>query len=82
MNSVPLLSESGQENISAIEWLSTSIVHDLRNPLGTIYAAAEMLMDLDLGPTQVKRLSTISIAQPVACGNYWQTSTVLPVETD
>jgi signal transduction histidine kinase len=58
MNTVPLQSESGQENISAIEWLSTSIVHDLRNPLGTIYAAAEMLMDLDLGPTQVKRLST------------------------
>jgi signal transduction histidine kinase len=51
MNNLPLQSESGQENISAIEWLSSSIVHDLRNPLGTIYAAAEMLMDLDLGPT-------------------------------
>ena len=58
MNTAPLQSESGQENTSAIEWLSTSIVHDLRNPLATIYAAAEMLMDLDLGPTQVKRLST------------------------
>jgi signal transduction histidine kinase len=51
-------SQSWQENISAIEWLSTSIVHDLRNPLGTIYAAAEMLLDLDPGPNQVKRLAT------------------------
>jgi signal transduction histidine kinase len=50
-------SESWQENVSAVEWLSTSIVHDLRNPLGTIYAAAEMLMDLDPAPTQVKRLA-------------------------
>src|SRR5258708_7368206 len=58
MNTVPLQSESGQENGSAIEALSASIVHDLRNSLWTIYAAAEMLMDLDLGPSQVKRLST------------------------
>jgi signal transduction histidine kinase len=58
MNTVPLQSESEQENLSTIEWLSASIVHDLRNPIGTIYAAAEMLMDLDLGPTHVKRLST------------------------
>jgi K+-sensing histidine kinase KdpD len=28
-------------------WLSISILHDLRNPLATIYAAAEMLVDLD-----------------------------------
>ena len=34
------------------------IVHDLRNPLGAIYAAAEMLMDLDAGLTQVQRLAT------------------------
>jgi signal transduction histidine kinase len=58
MNTAFLQSESGQENLSAIEWLSTSIVHDLRNPLATIYAAAEMLMNLEPGPTQVKRLST------------------------
>jgi two-component system, NtrC family, sensor histidine kinase HydH len=51
-------SESWQEDVSGIEWLSTSIVHDLRNPLGSIYAAAEMLIDLDSGPTQVKRLAT------------------------
>jgi signal transduction histidine kinase len=51
-------SESRQEHVSGVEWLSTSIVQDLRNPLGTVYAAAEMLMDLDAGPTQVKRLAT------------------------
>jgi signal transduction histidine kinase len=38
-------------------WLSTSIVHDLKNPLGTISAGAEMLMELDLAPTEVKRLA-------------------------
>jgi signal transduction histidine kinase len=53
-----LKSENWLENISAVEWLSTSIVHDLRNPLGAIYAAAEMLIEVDAGPTQVKRLAT------------------------
>ena len=41
----------------ATEWLSTSIVHDLRNPLGTVFAGAEMLMELDPASTQVKRLA-------------------------
>jgi signal transduction histidine kinase len=50
--------ESRQENVSDIEWLLTSIVRDLRNPVGAIYAAAEMLMDLDPGATSVKRLAT------------------------
>jgi signal transduction histidine kinase len=45
------------ENISSLGWLSTSIVHDLRNPLGTIYAGATMLMDQDSTPAQVKRLA-------------------------
>jgi signal transduction histidine kinase len=53
-----LRSQSLQEDVSDIQWLSTSIVHDLRNPLGAIYAAAEILTDLDPGPTQVKRLAT------------------------
>jgi two-component system sensor histidine kinase SenX3 len=53
-----LRSESRQDNISGVEWLSTSIVHDLRNPLGAIYAASEMLIEVDAGPTQVKRLAT------------------------
>ena len=37
---------------------STSIVHDLRNPLGAIYAAAEILLDLEPGTTHVQRLAT------------------------
>lgn len=49
--------ESWRENASDLEWLSTSIVHDLRNPVGAIYAAAEMLIDLDPTPAQVKRLA-------------------------
>jgi signal transduction histidine kinase len=49
--------QSSGEGISMIAWLSTSIVHDLRNPLGTICAGAEMLMDLDSTPTQAKRLA-------------------------
>src|SRR5260370_15892638 len=38
-------------------WLSTSIVHDLRNPLGTVFAGAEMVMQLDPASTQGKRLA-------------------------
>jgi two-component system sensor histidine kinase HydH len=34
-----------------------SIVHDLRNPLGTIYTGAEMLLAFDNAPPQVKRLA-------------------------
>jgi signal transduction histidine kinase len=43
--------------MSTMDWLSTSIVHDLRNPVATIYAATEMLMNIDAMPTQVKRLA-------------------------
>src|SRR5580704_6372455 len=43
--------------ISTIGWLSASILHDLRNPVGTIYAGAEVLMTLDTTPNQVKRLA-------------------------
>jgi signal transduction histidine kinase len=46
-----------QENVSAIAWGFSSIVHDLRNPLTTIYASAEMLMDLHTDATQVNRLA-------------------------
>jgi signal transduction histidine kinase len=52
-----LRSESWQENVPAIEWLATSIIHDLRNPLAAIYAASEMLVDLEPTPAQVKRLA-------------------------
>jgi signal transduction histidine kinase len=46
-----------QERISTIGRLSGSIVHDLRNPLAAIYGGAEMLVDTDLTPAQVKRLA-------------------------
>jgi signal transduction histidine kinase len=46
-----------QERISTIGRLSTSIVHDLRNPLAAIYGGAEMLVDTDLSPEQVRRLA-------------------------
>src|SRR5690242_15497352 len=45
------------ESRSGEGWLSASILHDLRNPVGTIYAGAEMLMTLDTTPNQVKRLA-------------------------
>jgi len=46
-----------QERISTIGRLSSSIVHDLRNPLAAVYGGAEMLVDSDLTPAQVKRLA-------------------------
>jgi len=45
------------ERISTIGRLASSIVHDLRNPLAAIYGGAEMLVDTDLAPAQVKRLA-------------------------
>ncbi len=47
-----------QERISTIGRLATSIVHDLRNPLASIYGGAEMLVDSDLAPSQTKRLAS------------------------
>ncbi len=49
--------EYWQKRISRIGWLSTSMVHDLRSPLGAVFAGAEMLMQLDHAPAQVKRLA-------------------------
>jgi signal transduction histidine kinase len=46
-----------QERLSAIARISTSIVHDLRNPLAAIYGGAEMLVDGELAQPQVKRLA-------------------------
>ena len=37
-----------QERISTIGRLSSSIVHDLRNPLAAVYGGAEMLVDTEL----------------------------------
>jgi signal transduction histidine kinase len=46
-----------QERIATIGRLSTSIVHDLRNPLAAIYGGAEMLIDGELSAGQVQRLA-------------------------
>ncbi len=46
-----------QERISTIGRLSSSIVHDLRNPLAAIYGGAEILVDSDLPASQAKRLA-------------------------
>jgi signal transduction histidine kinase len=45
------------ERIAAVGRLSTSIVHDFRNPLAAIYGGAEMLVDSELSPAQSKRLA-------------------------
>jgi signal transduction histidine kinase len=46
-----------QERIATIGRLSSSIVHDLRNPLAAVYGGAEMLVDTELAPQQTKRLA-------------------------
>jgi signal transduction histidine kinase len=45
-------------DITAIGWLSTSILHDLRSPASAISAAAEILVHTEPLPTGVKRLAT------------------------
>ncbi len=47
-----------QERLSAVSRLSSSLVHDLRNPLAVIYASSEMLAGEGYSPAQVKRLGT------------------------
>jgi signal transduction histidine kinase len=56
-----------QERISTIGRLSSSIVHDLRNPLAAIYGGAEMMMDGNLSQTQLQRLA----------GNIYRSSRVI-----
>jgi signal transduction histidine kinase len=56
-----------QERISTIGRLSSSIVHDLRNPLASIYGGAEMMMDGELSETQMQRLA----------GNIYRSSRVV-----
>jgi len=43
--------------IASLDWLLSSILHDLRNPVATIYASTEMLMNSDAGPSEIKRLA-------------------------
>ena len=45
------------ERIATIGRLAASIVHDLRNPLATIYGGAEMLLDSRLSDAQIHRLA-------------------------
>jgi signal transduction histidine kinase len=52
-----LRAKSLQNRISRIWWLSTSIIHDLRNRLGAVFTSAEMLMEIDPASTQGKRLA-------------------------
>jgi signal transduction histidine kinase len=49
--------DTSTQSMSAMDWLSTSIVHDLRNPVATIYAGTELLMNVEAMPKQVKRLA-------------------------
>jgi signal transduction histidine kinase len=56
-----------RERISTIGQLSSSIVHDLRNPLASIYGGAEMMMDGDLSADQLQRLA----------GNIYRSSRVI-----
>ena len=46
-----------QERLAAVARLSSSLVHDLRNPLAAIYAGSEMLAEGDLTPARVQRLA-------------------------
>jgi signal transduction histidine kinase len=46
-----------QERISTIGRLASSIVHDLRNPLASIYGGAEMVMDGQLSEAQLHRVA-------------------------
>lgn len=46
------------QQIATIARLGSSLVHDLRNPLAAIYGGAEMLVDSELPPQQVKRIAS------------------------
>jgi len=69
------------ERIATVGRLSTSIIHDLRNPLAAIYGGAEMLVDAKLSPSQVKRLAEsiyhssrriLGMLQELADNTRWQ----------
>jgi signal transduction histidine kinase len=56
-----------QERILTIGRLSTSVVHDLRNPLASVYGGAEMMMDGNLNEAQMHRVA----------GNIYRSSRVI-----
>jgi signal transduction histidine kinase len=45
------------ERLTSVARMATIVVHDLRNPLASIYAGAEMLVDNELPRAQIKRLA-------------------------
>jgi signal transduction histidine kinase len=45
-----------RSRIAGMDTVALTIVHDLRNPLSVIHAAAEMLMNTDLSKLQMQRL--------------------------
>ena len=56
--SIPSRPENFRERISILGSLAAAIVHDLRNPLGAVFAGAEMLMELDPASPHFKRLAS------------------------
>jgi signal transduction histidine kinase len=46
-----------QERLSTVSRLTSSLVHDLRNPLAAIYGGAELLVDEELPAEHVRRLA-------------------------
>jgi signal transduction histidine kinase len=55
---LPSPATSQPPDIATIGWLSTSILHDLRNPASAISAAAEILVHTQPLPIGVRRLAT------------------------
>ena len=55
-----------EQEIADMNWLSSSIPHDLRNPLAAIHAGAETLLDVDSLPSDAKRLA-MSIYRASRC---------------
>jgi signal transduction histidine kinase len=53
--------ETGTDNltnaIATTGWLAAGMIHDLRNPLATIRAASEILLDVDVNAAQLKRVA-------------------------
>jgi signal transduction histidine kinase len=45
-----------RSRVAGMETVALTIVHDLRNPLSAIHAAAEMLMTMELSQPQMQRL--------------------------
>jgi len=53
--------EAGTDNltnaIATTGWLAAGMIHDFRNPLGTIRSASEILLDVEVNAAQLKRLA-------------------------